>query len=270
MKLFERTRHQVALTMAGEVLLQDLPGLFSRLSDIVDRTRTAGGEVRIPLRIGYSAMSFNTPMSSIVNRYRRVHPDAEITLVEQTSSSAIRALRAAELDCVFLPNPQTGPDIGTALICNEPLLCCMPADTPLAGLTHIDVQDLRHANLILPSPGSRFGEYIATALNTHSVPHQVVARISRPSVFLTLISAGKGITFMPLSMKGMIPEDLVCRPFGNPTMSMPFCLAWIRDRRSAELEHLLEIVGAVCGDQSFVSSPGSPEAPLQSGVGSER
>ncbi|MCB1477006.1 MAG: LysR family transcriptional regulator [Rhodobiaceae bacterium] len=243
-KLFDRSRRHVKLTMAGEVLREELPGLLDNVGRIVERTRQASGEARERLRVGYSAMALNTPMSRIIQNFRRQHPDIETTLFEQSSNGAEVALMDNALDCVFVPNPPDNPKISFLHVLHDPVVCCLPPDSKLAHKDVLTVEDLRGQPLILPNPGSWSAEFILAACNSHGVEPTIAARASRPSVFLTMVSAGVGISFLSATLERMAPDGIHLRRLGDPPIAMPFSLVWDASRQTAGIKNLIRVTHA--------------------------
>lgn len=240
-RLFERSKRFVKLTVAGEALKRELPDLLDRVDSIVARTRSAGSDVRPRLRIGYSAMSLNTPMAAILHKFRAAHSEVEVVLQEQSSSGTENALLDFSLDCVFAPNPPDNPTLGQIDITHDPILCCVPADHPLAKRESVSVKDLKGEPLILPNTGSRYAAFILGLFSQYDVEPKIVARSSRPTVFLTMVSAGLGITFMPTCFKGMVTDGIALRPFGMPHYRVPFSLVWNQEKATPHLHLLTQI-----------------------------
>lgn len=240
-RLFDRDRRSVRLTNAGQVLLRSMPGLFDHVDGILAATREAGGATRTTLRIGYSAMSLNTPMAAILHQFRQRHPEIETVLKQQSSSGSEKALLHDSFDCIFTPHPPDNPLLSHVIVAQEPLLCCMPTDSPLAANATVQMADLQGVPLILPDQGSRFATFILAALSAAGVEPQVIARCSRPSVFLTMISAGMGVAILPASLRGMAPDSLKLRPFGAPQLCIPFALVWNRARYTHAIDRLVAL-----------------------------
>lgn len=240
-RLFDRSRRHVILTMAGEVLLRELPSLLEHVGLIVDRARQAGGNAREKLRIGYSAMALNTPMSRIVQNFRRLHPDIETSLFEQSSNGAEKALMDGALDCVFVPGPPDHPKMSLLHILHDPIVCCLPPDSKLAEKDVLMVEDLADQPLILPNPGSWSAACILAACAGAGVEPRIAARASRPSIFLTMVSAGVGIAFILASLERMVPNGIHLRRLGRPPVCMPFTLVWDASRQTAGIRNLIRV-----------------------------
>lgn len=240
-RLFERSKRLVKLTLAGEALQRELPDLLDRVDGIIARTRSAGNYVHPRLRIGYSAMSLNTPMATILHKFRAAHPEVELVLQEQSSRGTENALLDLSLDCIFAPNPPDNPTLGRIDITHDPILCCIPEDHPLASRERVLVKDLKGELLILPNIGSRYAAFIAGLFSQHNIEPKIVARSSRPTVFLTMVSAGIGISFMPTCFKGMASDGIALRPFGMPHYRVPFSLVWNQEKATPHLHLLMQI-----------------------------
>ncbi|MEC7762112.1 MAG: LysR family transcriptional regulator [Pseudomonadota bacterium] len=255
-RLFERTRSKVELTLAGEVLAGRLGSFMTGLQELIEDTRLAGENVRTKLSIGCSAMSLNTPMAAILQAYRKARPEVRITMVEQSSSDVIKSLTEKRHDCVFVPNPPRNDAIASTLVYEVPIVCCVAADHDLSGQTRVRLSDLNGLPVIMPKAGSRFGAFLMSAFMQANVVTHPVSNQSRPSISLTMVSAGAGVGFLPTNMSGMVPDGVVTRPLGVPPLAIPFRMAWLRSDRSPEIDHLIAALKAT------VKLPAKTEEPL--------
>lgn len=240
-RLFDRNRRSVQLTVAGRVLMENVSDLLDHVDLVIERTRKAGGTSRSTLRVGYSAMSLNSPMAGLLQAFNLQHPQTETFLKEQSSGGSEKELLHGTFDCIFTPNPPENPQLSYLTISHDPVLCCVRKDSPLAASPVVEIQDIKDTKIILPDHGSRYAAFLLAAFSAAGIEPRLTARCSRPSIFLTMVSTGQGIAFLPTSLRAMAPDSLTLVPFGSPPLSMPFALVWNRSRLTPETERLIEI-----------------------------
>ena len=262
-KLFDRSPHHVRMTEAGEALYRELPDLLDHLGRVLETTRLAGGHPRRRLRIGYSSsMALNSPMPRIVQTFRQSYPRTDTVLLEHSSTDFERMLTEGEVDCFFIPNPPAHTRIASLPILFDPVLCCLPPGHRLAGKSEVRLEDLRDVPVIMPTAGARFGVYVMTAFLAAEVEPKVVANISQPTVLLTMVSTGAGVSFIPSSLAGLVPEGVPLRPLGSPVLKVPFSFVWDTGRANPAVDDMVAIVRAAVSRAIPEPAPPGAQTPV--------
>ena len=79
-RLFHRTSRQVELTDEGRLLLDAVRVVLGDLDHVEDLARSLRDGTAGPLRIGFVASVLNWGLAARLRRYRRLHPDVDITV----------------------------------------------------------------------------------------------------------------------------------------------------------------------------------------------
>lgn len=244
-RLVDRNRRHVRLTLAGETLRQQARSVLDSVDQVVEATRRAGGVVRDQLRVGYSEMALSSAMPGIIQRFRLAEPHTDTILLEQSSVGAEQKLLDHVIDCAFVPGSQHHPDIAALEIGNDQVLACIAANSPLARHSCLTIKQISHEPLILPSKGNRFGDSIIAAFARADIEPRIVARINRASAILTLVAAEEGAGFIPLSLAGLVPPGVLVRPFGRPQLAVAFSLLWRRAQTDGPVARMVEMARAI-------------------------
>ena len=104
--LLERSAHSIRLTPAGEALLEEARELLRHADAVLERVRTAAAGLR--LRVGYAPSLASGLLSTAVQRFTQLHPDAHVELADLSSSELLSGVEAGKLDVILtVANDQT-------------------------------------------------------------------------------------------------------------------------------------------------------------------
>jgi DNA-binding transcriptional LysR family regulator len=131
--LFARSRRRVALTPAGERLLEEARRLESQLERAVKEVRTAaGGTGEERLRIGFVSLADYGVLPGLLKAYKTARPAVQLALREMLSPEQAVALAADELDFGLLLPPVAGSSRFEHLVVQrERFVAALPSRHPL-------------------------------------------------------------------------------------------------------------------------------------------
>src|SRR3984885_731896 len=147
--LFTRNSRTVALTQAGEMLLERSRYLLRRLEDDLETVRRVGrGEIGT-LTIGFIGSAMLTVLPTLIGSYRRRFPKVDLRLRELTTSSLVDAIRQGAVDLGFLRD--AGPTEGLMVeqVIAERFVVALAEAHPLASRKKLSLAELKGEPLIL-------------------------------------------------------------------------------------------------------------------------
>jgi DNA-binding transcriptional LysR family regulator len=255
-KLFDRSRRAITLTVAGRALLPEA----RRLLDDIDRTtrivRHAGDGTVGRLAVGFVPTAASGALPGFLRRYRQEFPDVELTLQERAPDDLIHDLLERRIDAGFLFRPFDDSALAWFCANTEHLVAALPAQHELAARETVDVRDLAREPLILPirhrAPGlfSRISEMLESA----GVDPVVIQReVWMMQTILGLVAAGIGAAIVPSSAAMLHREGVVYRPLLQVIAPLEMAVAWRRDHTSPTLRAFTEAVRARPMDISLPS-----------------
>ncbi|MUL77023.1 LysR family transcriptional regulator [Mycolicibacterium sp. CBMA 226] len=233
--LLTRTTRQVALTAAGAELL-------GRCQVILDEIAAARAAVR-SVAVGESGtvrVAITPPVAPILVPHLRsaLHermPDVELDVQRVWLPDMTRAIASGDVDvamtCGLPPEPA---GVITEIFCSEPLLVGLRSTHRLAEQPTVDLCDLAHDVLGMPSDAL----YPAWAVTQRQA--LAAAKVSPPTVVLedTGFSTSPGWTRQPevswvlLSVSSGIPPDTTVRPVSGAP-GVLYVLQWAPERAQA-------------------------------------
>ncbi|HVJ51817.1 MAG TPA: LysR family transcriptional regulator [Aliidongia sp.] len=214
--LFVRLPHGVALTEAGERLLQDGRTILRQADEALENARRAArGELGV-IRIGFtSSASFHPFVTGVIRDYRQAYPDVRLELIEETTARLIALFPAERLNVAFIrPVPGEAGDLAAMPLFREEMLVALPADHPLAGGDRVALADLAEELFILypRRNGRALYDDIVGACQAAGFSPRVGQEAPQMGSTVTLVAAGIGISIVPASMQHLSAPGVTYRP----------------------------------------------------------
>lgn len=236
--LFNRTQRHVALTQAGQALLQEARQILARVEQAVLITRRAGrGEIG-ELAVGFISVADYNVLPVVLREFRRKFPLVNLTLREATTDAQIRDLVAGRLDVGFLLPPVTEPALDSVSILSEPLIAALPEKHPLARKPgKLALEKLKDEPFILfPRPNAP-GLYddVVSCCKAAGFSPRVEQEAIQMQTIISLVSAELGVALIPASLTNLRRTGVVYKPLKQQSPLTGIHLAW---RRGDELPAL--------------------------------
>ena len=221
--LLARTRHSVALTQAGKLLLDHARTALQGLDRTSDLVRRAGrGEAGL-IRMGFVG---SVPMldlfSYLLAGFNQRYPNVRIDLNNMSTSRQIAALAMGEIDVGFIrPSQQCrpGPALRVHTVWTDRLKVFLPARHKLASAAGpVSISALRDQEFIGIAAGSGCGvlDFTTTACSAAGFVPRVVHETHDLRTVLWLVAAGLGISLLPECYDHAGVANVVSRPLLAP------------------------------------------------------
>jgi len=255
-QLFHRQARGVKLTDAGLAFLEDARATLFQLGRAVETTRRAARGEQGRLCVGVtSTSSFHPLVPRAIRAFNKLYRKVSLTLEESLSNELLDRIRSGSVDAAFI---RTAPADTDGLIIvplvDEPMVAALPRTHVLAaGTAPISLKKLAGDTFILYGPPGT-GMYDAIIAGCHaagfspSVGNLGASTPQAPRIgsTLSLVAAGLGVTFVPVSLKRMNIEGVIYRPV-TPTTPMiaRLSLAYRRGDLSAIVKQFVGVVRRV-------------------------
>jgi DNA-binding transcriptional LysR family regulator len=226
-QLFHRQARGVKLTDAGLAFLDDARATLSQLERAVETTRrTARGE-QGRLCVGVtSTASFHPLVPRAIRAFNKLFPKVSLTLEESLSNDLLERVRSGAVDAAFIrAAPADSDGLSVVPLLDEPMVAALPRGHALAtGGAPIVLKKLAADTFILYGPPGT-GMYDAIIAACHaagfspSVGNLGVSTQQAPRIgsTLSLVAAGLGVTFVPVSLQRMKVDGVVYRSIASRT-----------------------------------------------------
>ncbi len=191
-KLLERTSRSVAVTPAGETFVSYARRILE-LADEAALAVTSPDEASV-LRVGFAEYLVPQHLHTLLARFRRAHPNCDLSLMLGSGAEMLRSMRGGDLDLVF-----TGPEgDGGELLWEEPLVWAgsgkVPADSADAPI-----------ELVLMHAPCSYRQIAFDALTKAGTPWKLSIDANSVHAVQSAIRAGLGVSVLPVSavLEGM-------------------------------------------------------------------
>jgi DNA-binding transcriptional LysR family regulator len=244
--LFDRSRRQVALTDAGELLLEESRRLLTQIEQALSATRTAGEGEAGRLTIGFIPSASTSTLPGHLRAFRRRHPGVELFLRELPPDELAAQLHAGALDLCFLYLPFDDPRLEQVVVAREPLVAALPEDHRLARSTRVlRLADLRDEPFVLPArhhmPGLH-ARVLAACRSAGFEPEPVQRDVWLLQTVLGLVAAGLGVALVPESIRDAYSTGVAFRPLRDAGDPVELGAVWRADDASPTLRNFVALL----------------------------
>jgi DNA-binding transcriptional LysR family regulator len=229
--LFTRNSRTVALTQAGEMLLERSRYLLRRLEDDLETVRRVGrGEIGT-LTVGFIGSAMLTVLPALIGSYRKRFPKVDLRLRELTTSSLVDAIRQGAADLGFLRD--AGPTEGLMVeqVLAERFVVALAETHPLANGKKVALAELKGEPLILFARelGPMAWDKTIALCETSGFRPAIVQDAPEWLTVLRLVSSGLGFSIAPACVATIQTPGVVCRELTKCPVSTNIELARRRD-----------------------------------------
>jgi DNA-binding transcriptional LysR family regulator len=236
--LFTRNSRTVALTQAGEALLERSRYLLRRLDDDLETVRRVGrGEIGT-LTVGFIGSAMLTALPGLIGSYRKRFAKVDLRLRELTTSSLVDAIRHGTVDLGFLRD--AGPTEGLTVenVLAERFVIALAKKHPLANRQKISLAELKGEPLILFARelGPLAWDKTIALCETSGFRPTIVQDAPEWLTVLRLVSSGLGFSIAPACVATIQTPGVICRELTKCPISTNIELA----RRSDHLNPIME------------------------------
>jgi DNA-binding transcriptional LysR family regulator len=242
--LFDRSAYRIELTDAGRIFAAEAARILGDARSAMQAARRAATGVTGRVRVGFTeSASFNSLVTSTLQRYRSEFPAVEVSLEEHPSTDLIAALREGRIDAAFVRPPvPTRRGLTLDLLEKEPLLVAVPSGHHLAGRREIDLASLGAETFILYPRAVRPGlaDTVVAACETAGFTPKVGQYAPQLSSTINLVAASLGISIVPDSMRCLQARAVTYVPLRGEPLHALLGIAYRTDEGSAVVHNFID------------------------------
>jgi len=223
-KLFDRTTHQIGLTVQGAVVLEYAKHLLNTAANTFDDIEHAIGTGRHRIRIG-AIPSAVTLTAAVIARYNAVHDQhVEILLQDMPNDALLAALHTGKLDfCVGIKPPDSAT-LDTETLFEDELVLIVSNQHALAGAKEVHWRQMAGEEIVLFTQGSIW-EFASAALLQHGLASSRRYQVVHSESLYGVVRAGIAIGIMPSLYTSYLRDDsLHVAPLRFPTLKRKIVL----------------------------------------------
>lgn len=246
-----RTKRQVQLTEAGQVLLQATYPILAQLDQAICDTQRAGRGETGSLTIGFTSSVVYDVLPAILYRFRQHFPQVDLALQELTTTQQEEALHNQRIEVGFCHLPLKDTSLVSETILEESLVVVLPATHPLATETILSVRSLADESFILfpRHLGPGLYDQIVSFCKQANFSPKVMQEAIQMQTIIGLISAEMGVSLVPASLQNLQRVGVVYKPLQEAMPQVETAVVWRSDSSSAVLRKFLQVVRAYVNER---------------------
>jgi DNA-binding transcriptional LysR family regulator len=260
-QLFLRTRRSVALTDAGQALLERAREMLAAAQALPRQLqRVARGETGL-LRIGFSStLPLTKVLRDVVADHRRSHPDVALNLREMHTQLQFDSLARGELDVGLVRYNERAPEgIRLRLLRRDPLRLVVPAGHRFARRKSVSIADCRDEAFIgFPGDaGTGTGPLLKRLAAQAGFEPRIAQEAREATTQIGLVAAGLGIAVLPAPLEAVRIEGVHYVPLEGEGAMLVMSVATRADEASERVLSFVRRVTALAKDAQATPG-GSP------------
>ncbi|MEV0643659.1 LysR family transcriptional regulator [Phytomonospora sp. NPDC050363] len=243
-RLLERDNRRVSLTPAGTAFLAEARRILAIAEAAPDLARRVSSGSSGLIRIGFTAASTYGILGRLLNELERALPDVRVELSEMVTREQTAAMSSDDLDLGLARPPFDSELFDSRLLHREALLLAVPEGHRFTALDRpVGADDLRVEPLIFHSPlRARYFYDLVVSMIPLAQEH-VVHSVSQVLTMLWLVSARRGLAFVPASARLLGIPGVSYAALDTPVPEpVELHLLWPRDSRNPAVRRVLAVL----------------------------
>jgi DNA-binding transcriptional LysR family regulator len=248
-RLFQRTKRQVQLTKAGEMLVDEARVILAQADHAAKlATRISEGEAG-RLFVAVAGPADARIFVDIFRRFGRRYPKVRIGLRIMGTAEQARALREGRIHIGFLVPPVDDPALAIETVIHLPIMVALPRRHVLAARRYVPLRALAAESHVMFSRelDPHFFEAIVRACREAGFSLNVLHEVDDLYTACALVAAGCGVCFVPAGIQEGRSRAMVLRPLRPrlPHIDCHLAMAYRRDSPSDLVHRFAAVVKEV-------------------------
>ena len=233
--LLVRTSRSVALTQAGEALLERARRLLAAAQEGMDEAARIGRGEQGTLDVGFVSSAITLGVPERIQAFRARFPGVHTRLHEGTTAMTLGRLTRGEVDVGIVRDAEPAAGVAATTLATEGFVAVLPRAHPLARRRRLDAGALEGEPFVLyPRTAGELARRrnLQPCADAGYEPAIVQEATNWVTVF-HLVGVGTGVTIAPASAAEIRPATVVGIPLAGPARSQVQLVTRAGDERAA-------------------------------------
>jgi DNA-binding transcriptional LysR family regulator len=247
--LFERSKRRVALTPAGQALLDEARRLLRSAEALPAAVQAAAHGRAGRLRLAFVSSIAYGPLPLWLRLFREAYPEVQLQLREATLDVQLTAFAADEIDAGFVLHAPGAAPAGFAgvTVQSEPMWLALPESHPALKRKTLQARDLAETPLLIfprDVTPSLYDSLLA-ALRARGLTPQIAQEAIQMQTLVNLVSAGIGVAWVPESVTRLQRPGVVYRRVAGEPVLAETSLIWHEPRAPVVQRFVEQVQGGL-------------------------
>ncbi|MFO1364099.1 MAG: LysR family transcriptional regulator [Burkholderiales bacterium] len=198
-RLFERGHGRIALTPAGEIVLEYAERILALTSELETRLREMTGRLSGPLLIGASTTIAEFLLPRVLGEFKARHPEVQPKLVVANSEAIENRVAEHTLDIGLIEAPSHLPSLLTQMCCEDELQVIVASTHPLAKAKSVSPKQLIAYPYVSRESGSgtrEFTDLYFRKAGVNPTELSVAMELGSPEALKGVVETGLGFAIL--------------------------------------------------------------------------
>lgn len=242
-QLFDRSRSQIRLTQAGEVLENHARALVDRLDAAYRETKAVGEGGAGRLRIAFVGSASHGVLPILIKSYRSHYPKVELALSAMNNAQLHSALVSREIDIAVARPSLKDDELRAEPLVHEPLVLAVPDASEVAARKVIRLAELSDETFVLypRRPRPSYADTVLEICRAEGFTPTKQELAQDYQTAIALVSVGVGISIVPESVSQTVRPGVFYRPYEGYNPGTSLTIHARRDNQSSQVMRFFDL-----------------------------
>jgi DNA-binding transcriptional LysR family regulator len=243
-RLFDRNKRNVKLSVAGEFFRNEITKVFETLEKAKNEVKHVESGQIGEVKIGYVGSCIHTFLPNLLAQLHEKFPEIHTYLSEMTSASQFLAVQKGELDIAFLRNPPPNKRFAQRLVFQENFALVLPQNHWLNDENFESMAQVSNEKFILPtkSDGQIYHQVQWSICEDAGFSPQIAHETVHGYTTLKLVESGLGISLIPFSFSTVTNAAIKFIALENISQKAEITALWNPQNPNPSLSRFLETI----------------------------
>lgn len=255
-QLFDRSRSQIQLTQAGQILQRHARDVLARLDVAYRETRLMGSGAAGWLRIGFVGSASYGLLPSLIKAFRAQYPATELVLSTANNAELHHQLIERSIDIAIARPHLEDDEFRKVELCREKLILAVPDIHEFTSKPVIALTDLKqHTFLLYPRDApSAYANVVRSIWQRENFVPGRIETVPDFQTAISLVAVGVGVAIVPESVAQGARPGAIFRPFTGHNPGTALTLHARRDNRGPLTSNFLRLAQSFSRSQPDMRS----------------
>lgn len=198
-KLFERKKHRVELTEAGQAFVDSAQLILNSFTKLEELMGEYASMNKGSINIGLLPVITSLKIPDYLYEFQKKFPNINMKMTEAGSSALINLILKKEIDVAFAILSEGAleklkDELNIVQLRKDKIVVVVGEEHRLASKETIDISDLAGEQFIFSTDTFQFPDIVINYMKSKQIPHSISARCTQLETTFALVARNFGIT----------------------------------------------------------------------------